>query len=56
MLISSYKKQYYLKYINNLFKINEAFGSFLHLQVKIIKEKVTLKWYAMLKSIKYVLL
>ena len=38
--ISSYKKtQYYLKYIHNLFKINEAFRSFLHPQVKIMNEK-----------------
>ena len=44
LIISSYKKHIsYLKYINNLFKINEAFRSFLHPQVKIIKEKSYIK-------------
>ena len=37
------KTQYYLKYINNLFKINEVFHSFLHPQGKIIKEKSYIK-------------
>ena len=32
-----------LKYINNLFKINEAFRSFLHPRVKVIKEKSYIK-------------
>ena len=44
------------KYTNNLFKINKDFRSFLHPQVKIIKEKSTLKLYTILKSIKHVLL
>ena len=47
ILISSYKKKQYLRYINNLFKIylkiNEAFRSLLHPQVKIIKEKSYIK-------------
>ena len=55
--ISSYKKQYFLKYTNNLFKIKEAFCSFLYSQVKVIKEKSFIKIiYRMLKSIKYGLL
>ena len=42
--ISPYKKtQYYLKYINNLFKINEAFRNFLHTLVKLIKQKSYIK-------------
>ena len=32
-----------LKYINNLFKINETFRSFLHPRVKVIKEKSYIK-------------
>ena len=44
MVDSSYNNtQYYLKYINNLFKINEAVRSFLHPQIKIIKEKSYIK-------------
>ena len=35
--------QYYSKHINNLFKINEAFRSFQHPHVKIIKEKSYIK-------------
>ena len=39
LIVHIKKTQCYLKYINNLFKINEAFRSLLHPQGKIIKER-----------------